>query len=333
MTDKTARSVRIHQFGGPDVLSIEKVAVPPPAKDEVRLKIEAIGINRTEITLRSGRSPNSPRLPAQIGFEAAGEIESVGENVTAYRQGDRVALIPSYGAAQYGLYGELALAPARSLVRILDGTSCVDAAATWVAFGTAWCGLVSVGNLQAKKTVLISAASSSVGLAAIQTANRMGAHSIALTRRRDKAEALRRHGAAHVIVTSEQDVQQEVKRVTDGNGVDLVFDAVGGSGFINLVSATRNGGQLVLYGALEREPTVISPFDIFGRDLTIRGFALPAIVRDHIRLDEMRLWVESGLQNGAFKPTVAKVFTLEQIVDAHRFVESGDQIGKVVVVP
>jgi NADPH:quinone reductase-like Zn-dependent oxidoreductase len=126
MADRTALGVRIHQFGGPEVLSIERVAVPPPGKDEVRLKIEAIGLNRTEITLRSGRSPNSPPLPAHMGFEAAGSIESIGENVTGYRQGDRVALIPSYGASQYGLYGELALAPARSLVRIPDGTSSTD---------------------------------------------------------------------------------------------------------------------------------------------------------------------------------------------------------------
>jgi NADPH:quinone reductase-like Zn-dependent oxidoreductase len=333
MADRTARGVRIHQFGGPEVLSIERVAVPPPAKDEVRLNIEAIGLNRTEITLRSGRSPNRPPLPAQIGFEAAAAIESIGDNVTGYRRGDRVALIPSYGASQYGLYGEVALAPARSLVRIPDGTSSPEAAATWVAFGTAWCGLVAVGNLQAGQTVLISAASSSVGLAAIQTANRIEARPIALTRAGSKAEALIRHGAAHVIVTSEQDVQQEVNRFTDGRGVDLVFDAVGGPAFSNLVSATRNGGLLVLYGALEREATHIPPFDIFGRDLTIRGFALPVMVRDDVRLAELRSWVQSGLQDGTLKPTVANIFTLEQIVDAHRFMESGTQIGKVVVVP
>ncbi len=169
------RSVRIHEFGGPDVLRIEDVAIPEPAAGEVRLRIHAIGLNRTELTLRSGRSPVKPALPTAIGFEAAGVVDALGPDVTTVSVGDRVAVVPSYGAAQYGFYGEVSLAPARALVRIPDGISFVDAAATWAAFGTAWSGLVAVGQIKAGQTVLISAASSGVGLAAIQTAALLGA--------------------------------------------------------------------------------------------------------------------------------------------------------------
>ncbi len=169
------RSVRLHEFGDPDVLRIEEVDVAEPGRGEVRLRIHAIGLNRTEITLRSGRAPVKPSLPTGLGFEAAGVIEALGPDVTGFSVGDRVALVPAYGAAQYALYGEVALAPARSLVAIPPPVSFPEAAATWAAYGTAWGGLVRVGALKAAQTVLIPAASSSVGLAALQIAQWLGA--------------------------------------------------------------------------------------------------------------------------------------------------------------
>src|ERR1700682_3552461 len=218
------RSVRIHEFGGPEVLRVENVAVGEPGAGEVRLRIHAIGLNRTELTLRSGRLPVKPSLPSPIGFEAAGVIEALGSNVTGFSVGDRVALVPAYNASQYGLYGESSLAPARSLVAIPDSVDFVEAAATWVAFGTAWSGLVAVGALSAGQNVLVSAASSSVGLAAIQIANLLGARPIALTRTSTKAQALLAHGATAVVATEEQDVVAEVHRHTGGVGANLVFD-------------------------------------------------------------------------------------------------------------
>ena len=293
------RQVRIHQFGGPEVLKIEEVEVGAPGAGEIRLSIRAIGLNRTEITLRSGRSPTKPALPSKIGFEAAGMVEAIGPDVTGLAVGDRVALVPAYGAAQYGLYGEAAIAPARSAVKIPADVRFEDAAATWCAFGTAWGGLVRVGGLKAGQAVVIPAASSGVGLAAIQIANRIGASPIALTRTSAKAEALRAHGAATVIATTEQDLVAEVKRVTGGAGADLIFDPAGGPTFADLARATRNGGTLVLYGALSSEPTVIPPFDIFARDLTVRGLALPALTRDDDALAQMKAFVSAGLADGS----------------------------------
>jgi NADPH:quinone reductase-like Zn-dependent oxidoreductase len=136
------RSVRIHEFGDADVLRIENVDAGDPASGEVRLRIHAIGLNRTEITLRSGRSPAKPSLPTSIGFEAAGVIEALGRGVGGFAVGDRVALVPAYGAARYALYGEVAIAPARLLVAIADRVSFAEAAATWAAYGTAWGGLL-----------------------------------------------------------------------------------------------------------------------------------------------------------------------------------------------
>jgi NADPH:quinone reductase-like Zn-dependent oxidoreductase len=325
------RTVRIHEFGGAGVLRIEDITTGEPGPGEVRLRVHAIGLNRTEVTLRSGRSPVRTALPSSIGFEAAGVIEALGPDVDGFAAGDRVALVPAYGAAQYALYGEVSLAPARSLVAIPDHIGYSEAAATWVAYGTAWGGLVVIGSLAAGQTVLISAASSSVGLAAIRIADRLGARPIALTRTSAKADALLGHGAAGVIATTEQDVVAEVRRLTDGKGAHLVFDPVGGSSFALLCRATANGGTLILYGALATEPAVVPPFDIFARNLTIRGLAFPSLMRDDDQLAALKRFLGDGLADGTLRPTIARTFPFDQIADAHRFIEAGEQIGKIVV--
>jgi NADPH:quinone reductase-like Zn-dependent oxidoreductase len=242
-----------------------------------------------------------------------------------------VAIVPAYGASQYALYGEVSLAPARSLVAIPDNISFSEAAATWVAYGTAWGGLVAIGKLMAGQTVLVPAASSSVGLAAIQIANRLGARPIALTRTSTKAGALLGEGAAAVIATAEQDVVAEVKSLTDGRGADLVFDPVGGSAFAQLMRATADSGLLILYGALARDPTVAPPFERFRRDLTIRWLAFPNLMRDDAQLAALKRFVGGGLAEGTLRPTIARTFPLDRIADAHRFIEAGEQVGKIVV--
>ena len=331
MAERKTRGVRIHQFGGPDVLHIEDTLVGEPGLGEVRLDIRAIGLNRTEVTLRSGRSPIKPSLPTSIGWEAAGVIDEVGPDVENWRSGDRVALVPAYGAAQYALYSEVAIAPARSLVAIPDDQTFEQAAATWAAFGTAWAGLISVGNLKNGDTVLISAASSSVGLAAIQTAIRVGARPIALTRTSQKSDELLAHGAAEVLAVEEVDVVQEVKELTGGKGAELVLDAVGGPGFSKLAEATAAGGMLILYGALSAEPTVIPPFQVFARNLTIRGFAFPNIARNDEHLAAVKQFVGEGSSGRSLGPTIARTFKFDEIIDAHRFLESSNHTGKTVV--
>jgi len=305
------------------VLRIEDVETEQPGGGEVRLRIRAIGINRTEITMRSGRSPARPSLPTKIGWEAAGEIEALGPNVTGFAIGDRVALVPAYAASRYGLYGERSLAPARSLVKIPDAVSFEQAAATWASFGTAWAGLVAVGKLAAGQTVLVPAASSSVGLAAIQIANRVGARPIALTRTSAKANELRERGAAAVVATDEQDVVNEITGLTDGNGAALVFDPVGGPTFAKLVEATAKGGLLILYGAFSHDPTTVPPFPMLGRNLTIRGLNFTSYSADDVHLAALKQFVTDGLADGSLSPVITRTFAFDDIVDAHRFMEAG----------
>ncbi len=326
-----SRSVRIHDFGGPEVLKIEDVTVPAPGPGQVRLRIRAIGLNRTEVTFRTGRSPAKPTLPSQMGFEASGEIEALGPDVTGYALGDRVALIPAYGVPDYGLYGELSLAPARSLVKIPEGVSWETAAATWTPFATAWAGLIDLAGLSAGQVALITAASSSVGLAAIQTARALGAIPVALTRTSAKADALREAGAALVVATAEEDLVEAVRRFTGGRGAEVVFDSVAGPDFAKLLSAAAVGGTLVVYGSLAGDITAVPVGPMLSGRLTIRGFGLPSTTRVDAKLEALKRFVSEGLASGALRPTIDKTFPFAEIVEAHRYLEVGGQVGKIVV--
>jgi NADPH:quinone reductase-like Zn-dependent oxidoreductase len=196
---------------------------------------------------------------------------------------------------------------------------------------TAYGALIDLGKLTRGDTILIPAASSSVGLAAIQIANQVGAVPVALTRGKSKRRALLDAGAAHVIATDEQDLVKEVLGITGGNGARVVFDPVGGPTFAKLAQATARLGILFLYGALSPEPTPLPLFDVLGKWVTIRGFVMMEITTDPERLARAKTFVNDGLASGSFKPLVARTFPLEEIVEAHRYLESNQQIGKIVV--
>ena len=324
-----SRSVRLHQFGSPDVLKIEDVVVPDPGFQEVRLRVRAIGLNRSEVLTRSGKSAIKPTLPAQLGLEAAGVIEAVGSGVEGFAVGDRVAVIP--GDMNRAYYGEVALAPAWTLVKLPPDQNWQEAAATWMAFGTAWAGLIDIGRLSAGQTVLITAASSSTGLSAIQIARKVGATPIALTRTSAKAAALLDAGAVHVIATEEQDLAREVAQLTGGKGAELVFDAVGGPNFEKLADAAAVGGILIVYGRFSPDVTPLPIAQVLWKNLTIRGFGLPTMIAHDDKLAALKQFVGEGLASGALRPIIAKTFQFDDIVAAHRYLESGTQFGKVVV--
>jgi NADPH:quinone reductase-like Zn-dependent oxidoreductase len=326
-----ARVVRFHQIGGPEVLRMEEVEVPPPGKGEVQISIKALGLNRAESMFRRGQYLEEPRLPARLGYEAAGTVAAVGPGVQGFKVGEAVSTIPAFSLNQYGLYGDLANAPVHAVTHHPASLSWVEAAAVWMQYVTAYGALIDIGKLTRGDTILIPAASSSVGLAAIQIANRLGAVPVALTRGQSKRQALRDAGAAHVIVTDEQDLVKEVLGITGGKGARMVFDPVGGPTFAKLLQATAQLGILFLYGALSPEPTPLHTLDVVGKWATIRGYVMAEITTDPGRLERAKKFVNDGLAAGSFKPLVAKTFPLEKIVEAHRYLESNQQIGKIVV--
>ena len=326
-----ARVVRFHKTGGPEVLQVEEVAVPPPGKGEVQISIKALGLNRAESMFRSGQYLENPKLPARLGYEAAGPVAAIGPGVQGFKIGDAVSTIPSFSLNDYGLYGDLANAPVHAVTHHPKSLSWEEAAAVWMQYVTAYGALIDIGKLTKGDTILIPAASSSVGLAAIQIANKVGAVPVAMTRGQSKRKALLDAGAAHVIASEEQDLVKEVLRITEGKGARVVFDPVGGPTVNKLVQATAQLGIVFLYGALSTEPTPLPLFDLLAKWVTIRGYVMMEITTDPQRLERAKKFINEGLADGSFKPLIAKKFPLDQIVEAHRYLESNQQVGKVVV--
>ncbi len=326
-----ARIVRFYQTGGPDVLKIETVDVPAPASGEVRIRVKALGLNRAEVMFRSGQYLEQPKFPARLGYEAAGIVESIGSGVEGLAVGDAVSTAPAFSQNQYGVYGELAVVPATAVMKHPPSLSWEQAAAVWMQYLTAYGALVGIADIKAGETVLIPAASSSVGIAASQIANMIGAIPIALTRSETKRRALMNLGFRHVVATDEQDLVAEVRKLTAGKGARVVFDPVGGPTVAKLTAAMAQRGILFQYGALSSEPTPLPLMDVLGKSLTIRGYVLFEVTGDVAQLKRAEQFVVNGLSSGKLAPVIAKTFSLDQIVDAHRYLESNSQIGKIVV--
>lgn len=322
--------VRMHELGGPEVLRLEELTLPPPAAGEVRIRVEAIGLNRSEALFRAGQYPVRPQLPCFNGYEAAGIVEALGPDVAGVAPGDRVCVLPNFRLGDYCVYGEQALVPARSLIAAPPGLTPAEAASVWMQYFTAW-AVLEAGRAQLGDHVLITAASSSVGLAAIQLANWTGAVPIALTRSSAKAAALRAQGAQHVIATGESDVAAEVLRITGGKGAQVAFDPVGGPAVEKLAAAMGEDGVIIIYGSLGGQPTPWPHWPACFKSLSLRGWVASYIWNHPARFERVRTLILQGLASRHLKPVIAKTFPLREIAAAHAYLESNAQVGKVVV--
>lgn len=329
---RTTRYVRFHATGGPEVLRIDTGTVGEPGPGELRVAVEAIGLNRAEAAFRAGQYLEQPQLPARLGVEASGIVEAIGASVEGFSPGDAVCVLPAFSMNRYGVYAERAIVPANAVIARPAGLSALDAAALWMAYLTAWGALIDIGDLAPGDAVLIPAASSSVGLAALQIARIVGARPIAITRDASKRAALFAHGAEKVVVSGGDNLAAELREAS-GGGAKLAFDPVAGPGILPLAEALAPGGTLVLYGNLSGEAAA-TPFPFFGavgKGLALRGYLVFEVLRDPARLARGRAFIEAHLARGALHPVIDRVFDFDDIVEAHRYLESNTQVGKVVV--
>ena len=325
------RVVRIHEYGDASVLRIDDVDVPAPAADEVQIKVKAIGINRAEIMFRNHAYLQDAHFPSRLGYEASGVIEMVGASVKGFAIGDVVSVVPSPDISNGGTYGELVNVQSRLVVRHPENLSFEQGAAVWMAYVTAWGGLIEQAKLSQGEAVIISAASSSVGVAAFQIAKTVGATVIATTRTSAKRQALLDAGADYVVATEEEDLVARVLEITNGTGARVVFDPVGGPSFVPLTAAMARGGILLEYGVLSAEPTPFPLLTVLSKSLTLKGYLYTEVVSDDAVLERAKTFITDGLVSGALRPLIARTFAFDDIQNAHRFLESNEQIGKVVV--
>jgi NADPH2:quinone reductase len=337
-----ARIVRFNQTGGPEVLKIYDEPLKEPEAGEVRLKVEAMGLNRAEIMFRDGKYAADPVFPSRIGIEGAGTIDAIGAGVSGFKIGDKVAAIPFLSSdkwgnwtpesvTRYGVYGDSAVVPAYSVAHNPDNISMIEAAAIWCQYLTAWGGVMNYAKLTSDDIVLITAASSSAALGGLQIAKLTGATVIAATRTAEKNQFLLDAGADHVVVTDDEILTERVMDITDGQGFSVAYDPVGGEFMAELVAAARPGATIVNYGNLRTEPINVPILPMLLKRIDIKFHS----VFDTMRLAEERergiKFVLENVASGALKVIVDKIFPLDQIVEAHRYMEANAQMGKIVV--
>ena len=334
-----SKIVRFHELGDADVLKIEDFPVQEPKAGEVRIDVEAIGLNRAEVMFRRGQYLEQPKLPSRLGYEAAGVVSAVGAGVTHVKVGDRVSTLPAFSMTEYGVYGETTIVPGRAVVLYPDNLTPEQGAAVWMQYLTGYLALAEVGGLRAGQHVLITAGSSSTGVAAIQLAKQLGATVIATTRTSKKKNLLLAHGADHVIATEEQDLASHVRDIVGDKGVEVIYDPIAGGLMETFAEVAAVRGKIVVYGLLEGSPTPVPWFPILAKSLSIIGYKILDYFESPTmgsppepeKADAAVAFIHSRLASGALVPVIAKTFPLEEIVEAHRFMESNQQIGKIVV--
>ncbi len=341
------RTVVITRHGAPEVLRVEERPDPPVGPGEVRVAVKAAGINFADLMARSGVYPDAPPPPCVVGYEVAGEVESVGEGVDSHQVGDRVI-----AGTRFGGYAELVSVPIDQVVPLPEGLSFEQGAAFVVNYTTAWAALMIMGGLRSGDRVLIHAAAGGVGIAATQVAKQVGAE-IFGTASPSKHDVIRAQGVEHAIDYRNQDFAAEAMRITGGTGLDLIIDAIGPSSFRKDYAILRSGGRLVMYGlsevqtgetrdipavlrGLARMPLATMPW---WRSLQIMNenkgvFGLNMLKWwDAEGLDRALEPLAGGLAGGDYVPVVAQAFPFDQAADAHRFIAERRNVGKVVLTP
>ena len=323
--------VRFHQLGGPEVLKIEELPSNQPGENEARLRVQAIGLNRAESMFYHGQYLEEPQLPSRLGYEAAGIVDAVGPGVDKSWIGKRASSIPGFLMTQYGVLGEEAIVPVAMLGEYPDKLSAAEGAAIWMQYLTAWGALVHYGKIAKGDVAVLTAASSSVGLAAIEIVKDAGGVAIAATRGSKKRDELLAAGADHVIATEEEDLVQRVKEITAGKGARIIFDPIGGPIVEKLAEAAAYLGTIYEYGALSPEPTPFPLFTCLRMGLTVRAYTVRELLHDPEALAAGKKYVYERLADGRFRPKIAETFPFAQTVEAYRYLESNAQVGKVVI--
>jgi len=321
------KALRVHKYGGPEVLTLEEIPVPEPKAGEARVKIEAIGVNYIDVYQRTGLYPL--QTPFTLGTEGAGIVDAVGPNVTEVKKGERVgyAMIP-------GSYAEYAIVPAARLVPIPPNIDARSAAALMLQGMTAHYLTHSTYPLKKGETALLHAAAGGVGLLLIQIVKQLGATVIGTVSTEAKAKLAKEMGADHLILYTQNDFLAEVKKLTDGHGVNVVYDSVGQTTFDKSLDCLRPRGYLVLFG---QSSGPVPPFD--PGKLAAKGslfLTRPSLA--HYTLDRAELLQRandlfSWTASGKLKLRTEKTFPMAEAAEAHRQLEGRKTTGKVILLP
>ncbi|HVH55377.1 MAG TPA: medium chain dehydrogenase/reductase family protein [Vicinamibacterales bacterium] len=335
------RQAVITRHGPPEVFSMREGPDPDPAAGELRVRVRAAGVNFADVLARLGLYPDAPKPPMVVGYEVAGRIDAVGSGVTGFSPGDRVIALTKFGG-----YSDVVSVPATQCSRAPEELSDSEAASIPVTYLTAAIALYRMAALTAGETVLIHNAGGGVGIAATQLARLRRARVIG-TASPLKHAALRSFGVDHIIDYTHANVPDEVRKITRGRGVDVVLDPIGGSSFMKSYRMLAPLGRLIMFGLSAAAPgekrswwhalrawratPTFDPLSLINRNRGVFGLHAGHLWEEHAQLAPLMHMLLSELRAGRLQPVVAKTFPLERAADAHRFIQSRANIGKVVL--
>jgi NADPH:quinone reductase-like Zn-dependent oxidoreductase len=336
------RQIWIPRAGAPEVLELREAPDPEPAAGEVRIRVAAAGINFADLMARMGIYPDMPPIPCVVGYEVAGVVDGCGEGVEDLADGAEVVALTRFGG-----YSDVVCVPRAQVVRVPEGVSLVSAAAVPVNYLTAWLMLIELGNVQPYHTVLVHAAAGGVGQAALQICKWRGARVIG-TASPGKHERLREAGIDHCVDYRNQDFEAEVMRLTEGLGVDIVLDAVGGESYTKSYRCLRHCGRLFMFGASSFAPSEkrrllpilkglmktpkFKPFDLLDKNRGVFGINLGHLWHEIDRLQRLFGQVMDKVGDKTLVPVVDRKFGFDEAAEAHAYIQSRQNFGKVVLV-
>ena len=335
------RQVVIPRHGAPDVFETREGPDPAPAPGEVRIRVRAAGVNFADVLARLGLYPDAPKPPFVVGYEVAGRIDTVGDAVTGFHPGDRVVALTRFGG-----YADVVKVPVEQVFHFPDELSDSEAAAVPVNYLTAALALYRMAALAPGETVLIHNAGGGVGVAAIQLA-RLRRAVVLGTASAGKHAALRSFGVDHIIDYGSADVAEAVREITKGRGVDVILDPIGGRSFLTSYRMLAPLGRLIIFGLSAAAPGErrslfrafaawlgnprFDPMSLINRNRGVFGLHVGHLWSERRQLAPLMEMLMSELRAQRIRPVVARTFPLEEAAAAHRFIQSRQNIGKVVL--
>lgn len=327
MTD-TMRAVVVEQLGPPDVMQLREQPVPHPGPGEVRLRVEAVGINFADVLAVAGEYLTRTRVPYTPGMEFAGIVDALGEGVTGIQVGQRVASLGGRG----GL-AEYALSPAAALIPVPESFTGAHAAAFPVSYFTAYHGLKTLGHGQPGEWVLVQAAAGALGTASIQLAKAMGMQVVAMASTEEKLGIARDLGADVTLLQDDPERVQKVRDAAGGKGVPLILEVVGGPRFQESLDMAANRGRIIVIGNASREPANLRPVELMKRNLSVTGLWLTSLMSDGEATREAAQALTPLVASGRVTPQVGPTYPLAESARAFQDILDRKTTGKVIIEP
>jgi len=323
-------ALQFHETNGVDSLRIEEIDRPKPGPNEVLIDVKAFALNRADILYLEDNHYSVASLPSGLGSEAAGIIEAVGSDVKGFKVGDRVCTLP-HANTTYGVHAQHAVFSADFIAPWQDTLSKEEATSTWMEMLTAYYPLIETAKLTRDDFVLIPAASSSAGLGAIALAKDVGATVIATTRTSKKTAEIFASGADYVVATDEEDLTARILQATDGTGVRVVYDPIGGDFVDDYVEALAENALVFIYGVLRGMHAQVDIVKMVRKAATVIPYSLFNHMRNTDQRERGVNYVLERQEKGLLVPKVDKVFDFDDAIDAYRYMLQGNQVGKIVV--